>query len=85
MGADRTRPEPEVTRTGPFLWEDGAPTDLKALSAEARREPRVRILSLSGEGMPPIAGVRDVSGRSVSPVSGPRGPLLSDGVYFIRP
>jgi hypothetical protein len=85
MGADRTRPEPEITRTGPFLWEDGAPTVLKRLSAEARREPRVRILSLSGEGRLPSAGVRDVSGRSASPASGPPGSLPPEGVYFIRP
>jgi hypothetical protein len=85
MGADRTRPEPEITRSGPFLWEDGAPTVLKRLSAEARREPRVRILSLSGDGRLPSAGIRDVSGRSASPASGPPGSLPPEGVYFIRP
>ena len=85
MGANRTAPEPEITRAGPYLWAD-ATTGLGPLSAHAGRAPQVRFLSVSGEGRLPISGLRDVSGRgTASPASGQSGSHLPDGVFFIRP
>jgi hypothetical protein len=85
IGADRAAPEPEVTRVGPFLWDDAA-TGLGPLAAHARKASPVRFLSVSGQGKIPVAGARDASGRRASvPASGRPGSRLPDGVYFIRP
>jgi hypothetical protein len=85
LGADRTKPETEITRMGPYRWEDGATTGLGGISADARQAPQVRVLSLSGAGPSSVAGARDVSGRAAAQASGQQGSFLPDGVFFIRP
>jgi hypothetical protein len=95
LGADRTGPEPEVTRAGPYVWQEAGSVFPGRGAAKMKARPR-RWNMVTDGALHAGPGIRDALGRrpgglSPAKVTGsstdpnPSTSALPGGVYFIAP
>jgi hypothetical protein len=94
LGANRTGPEPEVTRAGPYLWREAGRIIPGRGAPGAKARPRAWNSVVDGEPLMPGPGARDALGRhaggggnaeAASAGPSPAAPALPGAVYFIGP